>query len=67
MGRRRGEAIRNARRVSNPGCYPTGFILLARPLIDAGIIAPELPLRVNALSGYSGGGKAMIAEYSGAG
>ena len=57
-------AIGNAQRVSNPGCYPTGFILLIRPLIDAGIVLPELPLRVNAVSGYSGGGKAMIAEYS---
>ncbi len=58
------DAIRNAQRVSNPGCYPTGFILLLRPLIDAGIVAAELPLRVNAVSGYSGGGKTMIAEYS---
>ena len=58
------DAIRNAQRVSNPGCYPTGFILLVRPLIDAGIVSPELPLRVNAVSGYSGGGKAMIADYS---
>ena len=58
------DAIRNARRVSNPGCYPTGFILLMRPLIDAGIVSPELPLRINAVSGYSGGGKAMIADYS---
>ena len=58
------DAIRKAQRVSNPGCYPTGFILLVRPLIDAGIVAPDLPLRVNAVSGYSGGGKAMIAEYS---
>ena len=58
------DAIRDAPKVSNPGCYPTGFILLVRPLIDAGIVSPELPLRVNAVSGYSGGGKAMIAEYS---
>ncbi len=58
------DAIRNAQRVSNPGCYPTGFILLVRPLIDAGIVSPELPLRISAVSGYSGGGKAMIADYS---
>ena len=63
-GKRVRNAIGKARRVSNPGCYPTGFILLVRPLIDAGILSPELPLRVNAVSGYSGGGKAMIAEYS---
>ena len=57
------DAIRAAERVSNPGCYPTGFILSVRPLIDAGILSPEVPLRVNAVSGYSGGGKALIARY----
>ena len=57
------DAIRDAQCVSNPGCYPTGFILSVRPLIDAGILAPDVPLRVNAVSGYSGGGKALIARY----
>src|SRR5690606_11984759 len=57
------DAIRTARRVSNPGCYPTGAIALVRPLIDAGHISPDHPVTVNAVSGYSGGGKAMIAEY----
>ncbi len=57
------DAIRNARRVSNPGCYPTGAIALLRPLIDAGFLAPDHPVTVNAVSGYSGGGKAMIADY----
>ena len=52
-----------AQRVANPGCYPTGFILTTRPLIDAGLLAPELPLRVHAVSGYSGGGKSLIAKY----
>ena len=56
-------AIRNARRVANPGCYPTGFALCIRPLVDAGLLSPETPLRVHAVSGYSGGGKALIAKY----
>ena len=55
--------IRNARRVSNPGCYPTGFILAVRPLIEAGMLPPTTPLKVNAVSGYSGGGKSLIAKY----
>lgn len=55
--------IAAAKRVSNPGCYPTGFIALARPLVEAGIIPRDWPLSVNAVSGYSGGGKAMIAEF----
>jgi N-acetyl-gamma-glutamyl-phosphate reductase len=55
--------IANAKRVSNPGCYPTGFIALVRPLIDAGLVPPDWPLTINAVSGYSGGGKAMIAEF----
>lgn len=57
------EAIRDAQRVANPGCYPTGFLLAVRPLIDAGALRPEVPLRVVAVSGYSGGGKAMIERY----
>jgi N-acetyl-gamma-glutamyl-phosphate reductase len=57
------QAVRNARRVSNPGCYPTGAVALLRPLVDAGIIAADFPVTVNAVSGYSGGGKSMIAAY----
>jgi N-acetyl-gamma-glutamyl-phosphate reductase len=56
-------AIRNAARVSNPGCYPTGGIALLRPLVEAGLLAGDFPLSVNAVSGYSGGGKSMIAAY----
>jgi len=56
-------AIAAAKRVSNPGCYPTGAILMLRPLIDAGIMAADFPITVNAVSGYSGGGKSMIAAY----
>ncbi len=57
------DAIRKAQRVSNPGCYPTGAIALIRPLIDAGLMARDFPVTVNAVSGYSGGGKSMIADH----
>ncbi|MBN9064805.1 MAG: N-acetyl-gamma-glutamyl-phosphate reductase [Rhizobiales bacterium 65-9] len=57
------EAVAKARRVSNPGCYPTGAIALIRPLVDAGIIAQDHPITVNAVSGYSGGGKSMIEAF----
>jgi len=56
-------AIAEARFVSNPGCYPTGFLALIRPLVRAGLIPHDWPLSVNAISGYSGGGKSMIAEF----
>ncbi len=56
-------AVAAARRVAVPGCYPTGPILMLRPLVEAGLIAPDTPISVNAVSGYSGGGKAMIATY----
>ena len=56
-------AIRGAHRVANPCCYPTGFLLSVRPLIDAGVLSAEVPLRVHAISGYSGGGRAMIERY----
>lgn len=56
-------AIRSARRVANPGCYATGAIALIRPLVDAGILTPDFPVTINAVSGYSGGGKSMIADY----
>jgi N-acetyl-gamma-glutamyl-phosphate reductase len=60
----RGE-IAKSKRVSNPGCYPTGFIALVRPLVEAGLLPADWPVTVNAVSGYSGGGKAMIAEFEG--
>ncbi|WEK01413.1 MAG: N-acetyl-gamma-glutamyl-phosphate reductase [Candidatus Sphingomonas phytovorans] len=58
-------AIAEAPRVSNPGCYPTGFLALVRPLVRAGLIPVDWPISVNAVSGYSGGGKSMIAEFEG--
>ncbi|MBW7057870.1 N-acetyl-gamma-glutamyl-phosphate reductase [Paracoccus bogoriensis] len=57
------ERIASARRVSNPGCYSTGAIAILAPLIAAGLIQPDEALAINAVSGYSGGGKALIAEY----
>ncbi|GJE44866.1 N-acetyl-gamma-glutamyl-phosphate reductase [Methylobacterium soli] len=57
------EAIRAARRVANPGCYPTGAIALLRPLVEGGLIPADFPISINAVSGYSGGGKGMIESY----
>jgi N-acetyl-gamma-glutamyl-phosphate reductase len=57
------ERIAGARRVANPGCYATGAIALLRPLVDAGLIPPDYPLSINAVSGYSGGGRKMIESY----
>lgn len=57
------EAVASAMRVSNPGCYATGFIALLAPLVRAGVLPADWPYVCNAVSGYSGGGKAMIAEF----
>ncbi|QFU16531.1 N-acetyl-gamma-glutamyl-phosphate reductase [Microvirga thermotolerans] len=57
------EAIASAERVANPGCYPTGAIALIRPLVEAGLIPADHPVSVNAVSGYSGGGRTMIEAY----
>lgn len=54
--------IAKARLVANPGCYPTGAISLIRPLVAAGILPADYPITVNAVSGYTGGGKQMIAQ-----
>ncbi|ODP36335.1 N-acetyl-gamma-glutamyl-phosphate reductase [Sphingomonas turrisvirgatae] len=59
-------AIHDARLVSNPGCWPTGFLALVRPLVRAGLIPPDWPLSASGASGYSGGGKAMISEFENA-
>jgi N-acetyl-gamma-glutamyl-phosphate reductase len=61
-GEQRGK-IAKSKRISNPGCYPTGAIALTRPLVTAGILPAELPVSYNAVSGYTGGGKAMIAQF----
>ncbi|WP_394755983.1 N-acetyl-gamma-glutamyl-phosphate reductase [Rhodoferax sp.] len=57
------EAVAQARRVANPGCYATGAIALLRPLIDAGLIPQDFPITLPAISGYSGGGRPMIEAY----
>ena len=67
MDKDQGAAIARARLVSNPGCYPQGVIATVRPLIAAGLLPAAYPVSVNAISGYSGGGKAMIADYEAAG
>ena len=56
-------AVASAERVSNPGCYPTGFLALIAPLVRSGLLPADWPYTVNAVSGYSGGGKAMIARF----
>jgi N-acetyl-gamma-glutamyl-phosphate reductase len=57
------DKIRAARKVSNPGCYPTGAVALLRPLVDAGLVPADYPVAINAVSGYSGGGKSMIESF----
>ncbi|MBO6758174.1 MAG: N-acetyl-gamma-glutamyl-phosphate reductase [Roseibium sp.] len=67
MDRTQGDAIAGASRVSNPGCWPQGVIAGLRPLIAAGLLPADYPVTVNGISGYSGGGKGMIADYKAAG
>jgi N-acetyl-gamma-glutamyl-phosphate reductase len=57
------DKIRAARKVTNPGCYPTGAVALLRPLVDAGLVPADYPIAINAVSGYSGGGKSMIESF----
>ena len=57
------EAVRTAERVANPGCYATGAIALLRPLVDAGWLPKDFPVSLPSVSGYSGGGRAMIEAY----
>lgn len=57
------EAICKSKRIANPGCYPTGFIGLIRPLVDAGLVKEGTKLTVNAISGYSGGGKPLMKLF----
>jgi N-acetyl-gamma-glutamyl-phosphate reductase len=57
------EAVARAKRVSNPGCWPTCVSLLTRPLIDAGLLPADSPISIHGLSGYTGGGKSMIEKW----
>ena len=61
----RREAIRTSKRVANPGCHATGFISIVYPLVQMGLIPPDAALSCFSLTGYSGGGKKMIAQYEG--
>lgn len=65
MTKGQAQAIASAAKVSNPGCYPTGAIALIRPLVEAGLLPADLPLSINAVSGYSGGGRQMIEAFEG--
>ena len=57
------DVIRNSKRIANPGCHASGFIALVKPLVDEGVLSPDAELSCFSLTGYSGGGKKMIAEY----
>jgi N-acetyl-gamma-glutamyl-phosphate reductase len=63
MSKEQRKALSKSKRISNPGCYPTGFIALTRPLVDAGILPKGTPVTVNAISGYSGGGKGLMKVF----
>ncbi|WP_409969756.1 N-acetyl-gamma-glutamyl-phosphate reductase [Bengtsoniella intestinalis] len=58
-----GEAIASAKLVANPGCHATGFVSVVAPLVQAGVLSPDACLSAHSITGYSGGGKAMIADY----
>ncbi|WP_097022238.1 N-acetyl-gamma-glutamyl-phosphate reductase [Chromohalobacter canadensis] len=57
------DAIRASKRIANPGCHASAFIMLTRPLVDAGLLPADTPLAAHSITGYSGGGKKLIAEY----
>ena len=61
------QLIRDSKRISNPGCHASAFILLLRPLVDAGLVPAALPVSASSITGYSGGGKKMIEQYEAGG
>jgi N-acetyl-gamma-glutamyl-phosphate reductase len=63
MTRGQTSAVKRSKRVANPGCYATGAIALIRPLVEAGLLPADHPVTINAVSGYSGGGKPMIEAF----
>ncbi len=63
LARGQRDALRAAKRIANPGCHATAFILLLRPLVDAGLIPATHPVSATSITGYSGGGKKMIEQY----
>lgn len=66
MNAQQAQCIATARRVSNPGCYPTGAIGLLRPLLEAGLVPRDYPMTIHAVSGYSGKGRVGVQEHEGA-
>lgn len=63
MSQEQRSAISQSKRISNPGCYASGAIIMLRPLISAGLIPPDYVVSINAVSGYSGGGREMIEKF----
>jgi N-acetyl-gamma-glutamyl-phosphate reductase len=61
------DLLRSSKRISNPGCHASAFILLLRPLVDAGLVPSALPISASSITGYSGGGKKMIEQYEAGG
>ena len=61
------ERLRTAKRISNPGCHASAFILMLRPLVDGGLVPASLPIAASSITGYSGGGKKMIEQYEAGG
>jgi N-acetyl-gamma-glutamyl-phosphate reductase len=61
------DLLRQAKRISNPGCHASAFIVLLRPLVDAGLVPADLPITASSITGYSGGGKKMIEQYEAGG
>lgn len=66
LSKAQAEAVRKARRIAVPGCHASGCVALLKPLMDAGVLNPDAPLALTSLTGYSGGGKKMIAQYEAA-
>jgi N-acetyl-gamma-glutamyl-phosphate reductase len=67
LARGQRDALRAAKRISNPGCHATAFVLLLRPLVDAGLVRPTVPVSATSITGYSGGGRKMIEQYQAGG
>lgn len=67
LARGQRDCLRQSKRIANPGCHSTAFILLVRPLVDAGVISPASPLSATSITGYSGGGRKMIEQYEAGG
>lgn len=67
LARDQRQKLRRSKRIANPGCHATGFVMLLRPLVDAGLVPATLPVSATSITGYSGGGKKMIEQYEAGG